>query len=289
MVQADPTGRSTALAEHYPELTLRTEPAHREAYVALGPAGGTPVQWQLASESLSNWAAESGIDDESLWLRFEDLGGPRITYLVTPPVTETSVPDCDFAVPFASSDDRSPEPGQALRLHRGRQRPLFLHPARHGHRLPRPERRREDHHHADDPGPRRADAGLGHRRRPQLPRPAGTHARGGRSPRRQGAARWPPGLRPPALPGPEQRHPPQPGGRGAPHRRSRGRGQASGEGLLAGHGPAARHRLGAPRGPGGAHLRRTGERPRPRRHPLGPDPHAGRSPPRAAPCWSPAT
>jgi hypothetical protein len=62
------------------------------------------------------------------------------------------------------SDDRSPRPGQALRLHHGRRRPVFLHPARHGHRLPRAEQRREDHHHADDPGPRRADAGLGNRR-----------------------------------------------------------------------------------------------------------------------------
>jgi DNA-binding transcriptional MerR regulator len=96
-----PQAEARSLAEHYPELTLRTESAHREAYVALGPAGGNAVQWQLASESLSNWAAESGIDDESLWHEFEDLGGPRITYLVTPPVTETSVPDCDFAVPFA--------------------------------------------------------------------------------------------------------------------------------------------------------------------------------------------
>jgi DNA-binding transcriptional MerR regulator len=95
-----PLAEARPLAEHYPELTLRTEPAHREAYVALGPAGGNAVQWQLASESLHNWAAESGIDDESLWHDFEDLGGPRITYLVTPPVTETSVPDCDFAVPF---------------------------------------------------------------------------------------------------------------------------------------------------------------------------------------------
>jgi DNA-binding transcriptional MerR regulator len=100
MCKPVPEADAKALASHYPELTLRTEPAHREAYVALGPAGGNPVQWQLASESLSNWAAESGIDDESLWLRFEDLGGPRITYLVTLPVTEASVPDCDFAVPF---------------------------------------------------------------------------------------------------------------------------------------------------------------------------------------------
>jgi DNA-binding transcriptional MerR regulator len=95
-----PQAEARTLAEHYPELTLRTDPAHREAFVALGPAGETPVQWQLASESLSNWAAESGIDDESLWRRFEELGGPRLTYLVIPPVTETSVPDCDFAVPF---------------------------------------------------------------------------------------------------------------------------------------------------------------------------------------------
>ena len=95
-----PRAEARTLAEHYPELTLRTDPAHREAFVALGPAGGTPVQWQLASESLGNWAAESGIDDESLWRRFEELGGPRLTYLVIPPVTETSVPDCDFAVPF---------------------------------------------------------------------------------------------------------------------------------------------------------------------------------------------
>jgi DNA-binding transcriptional MerR regulator len=100
MCKPVPESDAKTLASHYPELTLRTEPAHREAYVALGPAGGNPVQWQLASESLSNWAAESGIDDESLWHEFEYLGGPRITYLVTPPVTETSVPDCDFAVPF---------------------------------------------------------------------------------------------------------------------------------------------------------------------------------------------
>src|ERR1017187_9123298 len=45
-----------ALASQYPELSLRTEPAHCEAYVALpndalpaGPGGNPGVQWQLAS------------------------------------------------------------------------------------------------------------------------------------------------------------------------------------------------------------------------------------------------
>lgn len=33
-----PQAEAYALAEHYPELTLRTEPAHREAFAAL-PAG----------------------------------------------------------------------------------------------------------------------------------------------------------------------------------------------------------------------------------------------------------
>jgi DNA-binding transcriptional MerR regulator len=97
-----------AFASHYPELTLRTERAHREAYVALaaGPEGSTVAQWQLASESLRAWAHEAdeqGIIDEGHDPTPEDLG-VRITYLASDPVTATSVPDCDFAVPFALSD-----------------------------------------------------------------------------------------------------------------------------------------------------------------------------------------
>jgi len=96
-----PAAEAHALAGHYPELTLRTEPAHREAFVALGPyAGENTVQWELASEALRTWAAENAIDPENLQLRPEDLGA-RITYLAVGPVTETSAPDCDFAVPFA--------------------------------------------------------------------------------------------------------------------------------------------------------------------------------------------
>ena len=50
-----PESDAQALASHYPELTLRTEPAHREAYVAIpndplptGPGGNPSVHWQLA-------------------------------------------------------------------------------------------------------------------------------------------------------------------------------------------------------------------------------------------------
>jgi DNA-binding transcriptional MerR regulator len=99
-----PEADAQSLAEHYPELSLRTEPAHREAYVAIPndalstEPGGTPgVQWQLASESLRAWAEEQGVNPES---QLEALG-VRITYFASGPVTETSAPYCDFAVPFA--------------------------------------------------------------------------------------------------------------------------------------------------------------------------------------------
>jgi hypothetical protein len=95
-----PEAQEHALAEHYPELTLRTEPAHLEAFVALPGPLVSGVQIQLAAESLRAWAQEQeqeqGVGDKQLALTPEDLG-ERITYLATGP---TSV-DCDFAVPFA--------------------------------------------------------------------------------------------------------------------------------------------------------------------------------------------
>ena len=101
----DPDG--AALASQYPELNLRTEPPHREAYVALandalpdGPGANPGIHWQLASEALRTWAVEHGIDSERLALRPEDLG-VRITYLASGPVTGAGAPYCDFAVPFA--------------------------------------------------------------------------------------------------------------------------------------------------------------------------------------------
>jgi DNA-binding transcriptional MerR regulator len=96
-----PEADAEALAAQFPELTLRVEPAHREAYVDIGPAGQiNEAQVRLASEALRAWADEQGIDDEKLALKPADLG-VRITYLVRPPLTDTRGPDCDFAVPFA--------------------------------------------------------------------------------------------------------------------------------------------------------------------------------------------
>ena len=99
-----PESEAQALASHYPELSLRTEPAHREAYVAIpndplptGPGGSPSVHFQLAGEALRAWAAEHGLDAEN---QVEDLG-MRITYFSSSwPVTATSPPYCDFAAPF---------------------------------------------------------------------------------------------------------------------------------------------------------------------------------------------
>jgi DNA-binding transcriptional MerR regulator len=102
-----PTADAPALASHYPELTLRTEPAHDEAFVSLpnnalpSGSGGSPgVQWQLASEALRSWGEDRDAFSQDRDHRVEDLG-IRITYFSNgQPVTETSEPYCDFAVPF---------------------------------------------------------------------------------------------------------------------------------------------------------------------------------------------
>lgn len=85
--------RAEEIAGQYPEMTLRTEPAHREAFVSMGPAMEiSPPQWQLVSQSLHAWA-------EGRSIRPTDLG-MRITYLASDPPDLTRGPDCDFAVPF---------------------------------------------------------------------------------------------------------------------------------------------------------------------------------------------
>jgi DNA-binding transcriptional MerR regulator len=95
-----PAAQAESLASHYPELTLRTEPAHQEAFVALpDPPGDEAVHWQLALESLDAWAQEQEREHEGerLALEPEDLG-MRVTYL--PSALNTEEPYRDMAVPF---------------------------------------------------------------------------------------------------------------------------------------------------------------------------------------------
>jgi DNA-binding transcriptional MerR regulator len=88
-----PGDQAEELAAQFPELALRTEAAHREAFVSLGRGQIGPAQWRLASESLHAWAGEHEAQPSAL--------GIRVTFLATAPVTEGSEPDCDFAVPIS--------------------------------------------------------------------------------------------------------------------------------------------------------------------------------------------
>jgi DNA-binding transcriptional MerR regulator len=86
-----PADEAEALAARCPELTLRAEPAHHEAFVTLGANGQIDgAEWQLVEQSLHAWG-ERRHD-----VRMTELG-LRITYLAGEAGQETY---SDFAVPF---------------------------------------------------------------------------------------------------------------------------------------------------------------------------------------------
>ena len=88
-----PADQAEELATRYPELTLRTEQAHEEAFIHLGAAPQlSGAQWQLVSESLRSWSAAEQRMPSDL--------GVRLTYLAVPPRTPESRPEVDFAVPL---------------------------------------------------------------------------------------------------------------------------------------------------------------------------------------------
>jgi hypothetical protein len=89
-----PDYQAQVLAPQFPELSLRIEPAHREAFVHLGPGGQiSAAEWQIASESLQAWGGEHGARPTEL--------GVRVTFLSSAPATEANPADCDFAGPIS--------------------------------------------------------------------------------------------------------------------------------------------------------------------------------------------
>ena len=88
-----PAEQAEELAALYPELTLRSEPAHEEAFVHVGQAQLSGAQWQLVSASLRTWSAAERRMPSDL--------GVRLTYLAKPPITPDSRPEIDFAVPLS--------------------------------------------------------------------------------------------------------------------------------------------------------------------------------------------
>jgi DNA-binding transcriptional MerR regulator len=88
-----PAEQAEDLAALYPELTLRSESAHEEAFVHIGEAQLSGAQWQLVSESLRSWSAGERRMPSDL--------GVRLTYVAEPPITSDSRPEIDFAVPLS--------------------------------------------------------------------------------------------------------------------------------------------------------------------------------------------
>ena len=92
-----PADEAEALAARCPELTLRGEPAHEEAFVKLGAKGQIDgAEWQLVEQSLHAWS------EQQHDVRLTDLG-LRITYLASEAGQETY---SDFAVPFNGQSRR---------------------------------------------------------------------------------------------------------------------------------------------------------------------------------------
>ena len=92
-----PADEADALAARCPELTLRAEPAHQEAFVKLGANGQIGgAEWQLVEQSLHAWS------EQQHDVRLTDLG-LRITYLASEAGQETY---SDFAVPFNGQSRR---------------------------------------------------------------------------------------------------------------------------------------------------------------------------------------
>ncbi|HET9169687.1 MAG TPA: MerR family transcriptional regulator [Actinospica sp.] len=82
--------RAKELAARFPDLTLRTDPAHQEAYVHYGATTLLhAARIVLAAQSLLAWARDQDR---------QTVGPLRLIYLEAD--GEGSVPDCDVAVPL---------------------------------------------------------------------------------------------------------------------------------------------------------------------------------------------
>jgi DNA-binding transcriptional MerR regulator len=82
--------RAQELAERFPDLTLRTDPAHQEVYVHYGSTTLLhAARIVLAAQSLLAWAHDQ---DREL------VGGPRLVYLQAD--GDGVGPDCDVAAPL---------------------------------------------------------------------------------------------------------------------------------------------------------------------------------------------
>jgi DNA-binding transcriptional MerR regulator len=94
-----PEDEAEALAARCPELTLRSEPAHGEAFVRIGDGQIDGADWQVVGRSLEAWSDQHQHDID---VRLAALG-LRITYLPSEFGQDTYQ---DFAIPFTGRSHR---------------------------------------------------------------------------------------------------------------------------------------------------------------------------------------
>jgi hypothetical protein len=85
-----PGEQAAEIAAKFPDLTLRTEPAHQEAFVSQGKPGiwDNGAEAEVAIETLIAWTSEQ---------QRQPSGGLRML-LVFNPANQGAGPDCEFAV-----------------------------------------------------------------------------------------------------------------------------------------------------------------------------------------------
>ncbi len=87
-----PSEGAAAIAAGFPDLGLRTDPAHREAYVRLTRAELGPVSGERAFGTLLRWAAEHGETPS---------GPPRQVFFADPRTAAADAPVSDVIGPLA--------------------------------------------------------------------------------------------------------------------------------------------------------------------------------------------
>ncbi|HEY7143551.1 MAG TPA: helix-turn-helix domain-containing protein [Streptosporangiaceae bacterium] len=91
---------AAAVAAKFPDLTLRTEPAHEMAFAHLPSALVSPTEIMTVIQSLENWAAEH---------RRQPSGSLRQVFYFSPGAPSGNGPACDFAFPLSRAE---PEPAR---------------------------------------------------------------------------------------------------------------------------------------------------------------------------------
>jgi DNA-binding transcriptional MerR regulator len=91
-----PADQAAELAAQFPDLTLRTDPAHEEAYVRLPSAAEAGERWLPVMQAMEAWGEAH---------HRQPAGGIR-QLLLWPRTSPGYGPECDFAVPLVPGEFR---------------------------------------------------------------------------------------------------------------------------------------------------------------------------------------